>query len=114
MPTTRQEREWAEARGLRRVQGAQCIRRLTGEAHDAIACDCHQPWADHGRLYETADGRLAFVSQPYASIDDPGLVPAYEYATRHGLELEVSRDSWWMPGHTVALILSAGGLDGVV
>lgn len=58
---------------------------------------------DHAGTTLLADGRRAFVSEPYGA-SASAMADAEAIAKRHGLEFWLSPNSWHFPGWTVRLV----------
>jgi len=103
---------WAAAHGLRESTGAACPRRLARRpcrlrAHGT--CACARWWADHATLWLGEAGRpVVWLAQPYALGED-AMREVLALCAELGLEAEVTSDSWWYPGRTVALVLRPAG-----
>jgi hypothetical protein len=62
-------------------------------------------WLDHWGSTTLADGRIAFISEPY-DITPEAIAWLAEIAMRAGCEFWVSPNSWWYPGATIRLIFA--------
>jgi hypothetical protein len=62
-------------------------------------------WLDHFGSTTLADGRAAFVSEPY-HVTAAELAECQEIAARVGCDFWVSANSWWYPGVTIRLVFA--------
>lgn len=60
-------------------------------------------WLDHWGSVKLADGRVAFVSEPY-NVSAEDLAECEAIAAKIGALFTVDPNSWWFPGQTIRLV----------
>lgn len=88
------EEEFRRRYGVTRSKSTACIQRLLGKRCGISLqrdCDCHPPGTDHASLWLKDGKPHLFVSQPY-NIRGSILGDATQFASEHGLELEIRAD----------------------
>lgn len=88
--------------GLKPSNGARCVSRLLGKQCKYSLHPCTPPAVDHISLWNKDGKPHVYVSQPYA-ISWKNLQQIVDYCREHGLQAQISAESWHFPGQTVLL-----------
>jgi hypothetical protein len=93
----------AEEIGLRQTSDRGCPRELVGLPHLDERCWCTSRLNDHSATYTTHKyNRHVVIWEPYGAWGSE-LEPVLIMARTDGLKVEISVDSPWNPGHTIAI-----------
>jgi hypothetical protein len=92
----------ADDLGLRFTSAGSCPRRLVNKPHLEEKCWCTSRLNDHSRRYRDNNNQPVIMWEPYDA-DRDELLFLMAYAYDDGLQVTVSGQSPWNPGHTFGI-----------